>query len=260
VSEHINNMKIMTDTDDRQEAVVASGDAMSFCRGEGMKISIIIPVLHEEQTIAPTLETLSRLTPDEIIVVDGGSTDRTREIVQRTLAKCIVAPRGRARQMNAGAHAAMGDVLLFLHADTRLPPSALTDVRTALGDLRFVGGRFDVKLDREEWMFRLIGTLMNVRSRLTKIATGDQAIFVRRGVFDEIGGFPDLPLMEDVAFSRLLKKRGRIACLRRKVVTSARRWEKAGVWQTIFKMWTLRFLYFTGVSPLHFKRFYDDAR
>lgn len=109
-------------------------------------------------------------------------------------------------------------------------------------------------------MFRLIGTLMNVRSRVTKIATGDQAIFVRRGVFDEIGGFPDLPLMEDVAFSRLLKKRGRIACLRRHVVTSARRWEKAGVWRTILKMWTLRLLFFTGVSPLHFRRFYDDAR
>jgi rSAM/selenodomain-associated transferase 2 len=225
-----------------------------------VKISIIIPDLHEEQTIAPTLETRSQLTPDEIIVVDGGSTDRTREIVQRTPAKCIVAPRGRAQQMNAGAQAATGDVLLFLHADTRLPASALTEVRTALGDLRCVGGRFDVKFDREAWMFRLIGTLMNVRSRVTKIATGDQAIFVRRGVFDEIGGFPDLPLMEDVAFSRLLKKRGRIACLRRHVVTSARRWEKAGVWRTILKMWTLRLLFFTGVSPLHFRRFYDDAR
>ena len=109
-------------------------------------------------------------------------------------------------------------------------------------------------------MFRLIGTLMNVRSRLTKIATGDQAIFVRRGVFEEIGGFPDMPLMEDVAFSRMLKQRGRVACLGRHVVTSARRWEQEGVWRTILKMWTLRFLFFTGVSPRHFRRFYDDAR
>jgi rSAM/selenodomain-associated transferase 2 len=225
-----------------------------------MRISTIMPVLNEEHTIAATLAALSPLAPDEVIVVDGGSTDRTCDIVGHTSATLLTAPRGRAQQMNCGARAARGEVLLFLHADTRLPASALADIRAAMADPRCVGGRFDVRLDRDAWTFRLIGTLINLRSRLTKGATGDQAIFVRRTVFEELGGFPHLPLMEDIALSRLLKRQGRVACLRSQVITSARRWERDGVWRTILKMWAFRLLFLAGVSPMRLQRFYGDAR
>jgi rSAM/selenodomain-associated transferase 2 len=225
-----------------------------------MKVSIIMPVLNEESTVAATLAALSPLAPDEVIVVDGGSTDHTRDIVGHTSAMLLTAPRGRAQQMNYGARAAQGEVLLFLHADTRLPASALADIRAATADPSCVGGRFDVRLDRDEWPFRLIGTLINLRSRLTKGATGDQGIFVRRAVFEVLGGFPHLPLMEDIAFSRLLKRQGRVACLRSQVITSARRWERDGVWRTILKMWVFRLLFLAGVSPARLQRFYGHAR
>jgi rSAM/selenodomain-associated transferase 2 len=256
----MNGVAIMTDVDNAQETAVVCDGGLSCCRGEGMRISIIVPMLNEEPTIVSTIAALHSFARAEVIVVDGGSTDRTREIISCTPAKLLSAPRGRARQMNAGAQEAQGDVLLFLHADTRLPPSALSDIQHALEDPTCVGGRFDVKLDRQEWVFRLIGKLINVRSRLTKSATGDQAMFVRRTVFEEVGGFPSLPLMEDIALSRLLKRKGRVACLRSQVVTSARRWEQEGVWRTVLKMWAFRLLFLAGVSPMRLKRFYGDAR
>jgi rSAM/selenodomain-associated transferase 2 len=225
-----------------------------------MRVSIIMPVLNEESTIASTLAALSSLAPAELIVVDGGSTNRTREIVAYTPATLLTATRGRASQMNAGARIAQGEVLLFVHADTRPPASAIIDIRSALEDPQCVGGRFDVRLDRGEWVFRAIGALMNLRSRLTKIATGDQAMFVHREVFEALGGFPDIPLIEDIAFSRLLKKSGRVPCLRSQVFTSAPRWEKEGVWRTILKMWVFRLLFLAGVSPRRLRQFYDDAR
>ena len=225
-----------------------------------MRISIIMPVLNEERTLAATLAALSPLAPDEVIVVNGGSTDCTRDIVGHTSATLLTAPRGRAQQMNHGARAARGEVLLFLHADTRLPASALTDIHAAMADPRCVGGRFDVRLDRDEWTFRQIGRLINLRSRLTKGASGDQAIFVRRTVFEELGGFPHLPLMEGIALSRLLRRQGRVACLRSQVVASARRWERHGVWRTILKTWAFRLLFLAGVSPMRLQRFYGDAR
>lgn len=225
-----------------------------------MRLSIIIPVLDEERTIGSTLEALGSLVAEEVLVVDGGSTDGTGEIVAHKHATLVSSPRGRAHQMNHGARLAKGDVLLFLHADTQLPSSAITDIRSALEDLRCVGGRFDVRLDEERWIFWLIGNLISLRSRLTKVATGDQAIFVRRQVFEEIGGFPDIPLMEDIAFCRMLKKKGRVACLRSQVVTSSRRWEAEGVGRTILKMWALRLLFLAGVSPFRLRRFYGDAR
>lgn len=225
-----------------------------------MRLSIIVPVLNEEGAVASTLESLAPLAPDEVIVVDGGSTDRTKEIVMRRGVRLACSRSGRAAQMNHGAGLARGEVLLFLHADTRLPGSALADIRSALSDPATVGGRFDVELDGTRPILRLIGLLISLRSRLTKVATGDQAIFVRREVFKELGGFPHIPLMEDVAFSRLLKRKGRVACLRSRVVTSARRWESEGVVKTILRMWTLKLLYLAGISPLRLKRFYGDAR
>jgi rSAM/selenodomain-associated transferase 2 len=225
-----------------------------------MNISVIIPVLNEETSIALTLRSLVELTPFEVIIVDGGSTDRTAEICQQFAVKLLASQRGRARQMNLGARQASGDVLLFLHADTGLPASAFTDIATALGNPRYVGGRFDVELDGKHWMLKIVGAMINYRSRLSKVGTGDQAIFVRREVFERLGGYPDIPMMEDIAFCRALKRIGDVACLRSRVMTSARRWERDGVWRTILTMWVLKFLYFAGVPPARLKRFYADSR
>ena len=225
-----------------------------------MNVSVIVPVLNEEKTIEATLQALVALAPYEIIVVDGGSRDRTREICGRFAVEVLTSERGRAQQMNFGARRAGGDVLLFLHADTRLPESALDDIDAALSDPRYLGGRFDVELPGAHWMFKMIAALINYRSRATKVGTGDQALFVRRDIFDVIGGYPDIPLMEDVVFCRALKRRGNIACLRSRVVTSARRWERDGVWRTILRMWMLKLCYFAGVSPSRLKQFYADTR
>lgn len=225
-----------------------------------MNVSVIIPVLNEEKTIAATLCALISLQPHEIIVVDGGSRDQSREICQQFGAQVLSSERGRGRQMNYGARHASGDVLLFLHADTQLPDSAFKDVVEALSDARCLGGRFDVELEGGHWMLKIVGGLINYRSRATKVGTGDQAIFVRREVFMRLGGYPDIPLMEDIALCRLLKRLGGIACLRSRVVTSGRRWEIDGVWRTIFRMWMLKFLYLAGVSPARLKQFYADTR
>jgi rSAM/selenodomain-associated transferase 2 len=223
-------------------------------------VSVIIPTLNEEKSIAQVLADAVALRPHEVIVVDGGSKDRTREISEQLGAVVMITGPGRARQMNCGARRATGDILLFLHADTHLPPAALHDIVAALKNPRYVGGRFDVDLGGNHWLLKIIGTMINQRSRITKVGTGDQAIFVRREVFARMGGFPDIPLMEDIAFCRALKRLGGIACLRSKVRTSARRWETEGVWRTMIKMWTLKLLYFAGVSPVTLKRFYADAR
>ena len=223
-------------------------------------VSVIIPALNEEKIIGTVLVDSIARRPHEVIVVDGGSIDRTREISRQTGATVITAAPGRARQMNRGAEHATGDILLFLHADTRLPPAAFYDIVAALEDPHYLGGRFDVELDGNHWLLKLIGAMINHRSRITQVGTGDQAIFVRREVFARLGGFPDIPLMEDIAFGRALKRLGGVACLRSRVVTSARRWESEGVWRTIIKMWTLKLLYFAGVSPVTLKRFYADAR
>jgi rSAM/selenodomain-associated transferase 2 len=225
-----------------------------------MPISVIVPVLNEEKNIAATLAALLPLAPYEIIVVDGGSSDRTRQIAGEFPVKIISSERGRARQMNHGAQAASGDVLLFLHADTRLPPTAFDDITNALADLRYLGGRFDIDLEGSHWVLPLVGRMISYRSRLSKVATGDQALFVRREIFHRMGGFQEIPLMEDIAFCRALKRLGAVACLRSRVVTSGRRWEVDGVWRTILRMWVLKLLYFAGVSPARLKQFYADTR
>jgi len=225
-----------------------------------MNISVIVPVLNEEKTIATTLAALVTLAPYEIIIVDGGSMDQTRELAAQFQVKIISSERGRGQQMNRGAGAARGDVLLFLHADTRLPASAFSDISAALSEPCYLGGRFDVELAGEHWLLPLVGRMISYRSRISKVATGDQAIFVRRQVFERMRGFPDMPLMEDIAFCRTLKRLGDVACLRSRVVTSARRWEVDGVWRTIFRMWTIKLLYLVGVSPARLKQFYADTR
>lgn len=189
--------------------------------------------------------------------MDGGSTDGTAAAVARSpRVRLLASPRGRACQMNAGARAAGGDVLLFLHADTLLPDGALAAVDTAVGDPGVVAGRFDVRFDNPRPVFRMIAWFMNRRSRWSGISTGDQAIFVRREVFEALGGYPDMPLMEDVELCRRLKRRGRLAALRLCVTTSARKWEREGAVRTILLMWALRLLYMAGIPPAQLHRWY----
>lgn len=214
------------------------------------RLSIIVPVLNEASGIAASLAALGplRARGHEVIVVDGGSEDNTLALCAGRADTVIDAPRGRARQMNAGATQAHGDVLLFLHADTTLPDQADACIARALmGGTQW--GRFDVKIEGASAMFPLIAALMNLRSRWTGIATGDQAMFVRRELFQHVGGFPDQPLMEDVELSRRLRTNAKPSCLRECVLTSGRRWEHGGVWRTIVLMWQLRLRYWLGVSP-----------
>ncbi|MBL8341132.1 MAG: TIGR04283 family arsenosugar biosynthesis glycosyltransferase [Rubrivivax sp.] len=192
----------------------------------------------------------------EIIVVDGGSHDGTAALCDGLADHVLQGPRGRARQMNAGAARARGDALLFLHADTRLPAAALAHVAHALGPGGRAWGRFDVQIEgRSRWL-PVVAALMNLRSRLSGIATGDQAIFMRRSAFAAVGGFPEQPLMEDVEMSRRLKRIGAPACLRARVVTSGRRWDQRGALTTIVLMWRLRLLYRLGASPERLARAY----
>ena len=217
---------------------------------DSVRLSIVLPVLDEAAGIAATLETLAPLCAagHEAIVVDGGSRDDTVERVRQAGHRAIVGLRGRARQMNAGAATATGDVLLFLHADTRLPPDAATLIARALQG-GALWGRFDVRIEGRSALLPLIAALMNLRSRATGIATGDHAIFVRRELFQGLGGFADQPLMEDIDLSRRLRALGRPACLRPPVHTSGRRWDTHGAWRTILLMWRLRWLYWRGVEP-----------
>jgi rSAM/selenodomain-associated transferase 2 len=235
-----------------------------------MTISVIIPTLNEERTIIATLAHTADLGFNELIVVDGGSLDQTRTLVEsyrrrpqsrsQSPIRLVAAPPGRASQMNEGAKASRGEILLFLHADTQLPDDAKTTIATTLADPRMVGGRFDVQFDRPSLWGAIISRMMNWRSRMSGLATGDQALFVRRSIFEQMGGFADMPLMEDLEFSRRLNRAGMIAAPTTTVITSFRRWEQHGPLRTILLMWTLRFLYWIGVSPSHLVRWYKAVR
>lgn len=224
-------------------------------------LSIIVPTLEEADEIVAQLSTLQPLRERgaEIIVVDGGSSDETAELSAPLADAVMRSPRGRAMQMNAGAMRAHGETLLFLHADTRLPHAADRLIADGLDRERRCWGRFDVLIDADHPLLRLVAWSMNQRSRLTGIATGDQAIFVQRQAFAAVGGFPDLPLMEDIAMSRRLKRLGPPLCLRDRVQTSARRWQRRGVLRTILLMWRLRVAYRLGVDPGRLAKSYQST-
>ena len=213
-------------------------------------LCIVVPVLDEARDLALHLGELQRFRKAgaRVVVVDGGSSDGSLATAAGLADLAFVAPRGRARQMNAGASACTADLLLFLHADTRLPHDADALVQRATSAGRD-WGRFDVAIDSPRPLMRIVAAMMNRRSRWTGIATGDQAMFVRQELCQRVGGFPDQPLMEDVALSTLLKRHGPPACLREQVTTSARRWERYGPWRTILLMWRLRAAYFFGADP-----------
>ncbi|HEX2093398.1 MAG TPA: TIGR04283 family arsenosugar biosynthesis glycosyltransferase [Longimicrobiaceae bacterium] len=226
--------------------------------GTEERISIVMPALNEAEGIAATLATLQPLRErgHEVVVVDGGSADATVERAAPLADRVLLAERGRGRQQNAGARAARGGVLLFLHADTRLPADA---DRSVLEGLRRSGrgwGRFDVRLTGRHPMLRVVERMISLRSRLTGVATGDQGIFVRREWFEAAGGFPEIPLMEDVALSCALLRRGRPLCLRETVLTSSRRWEAQGILRTTLLMWRLRLAYSLGADPRRLAREY----
>jgi rSAM/selenodomain-associated transferase 2 len=223
-----------------------------------MKLSIIVPMLNEAAVLPALLEQLlpAGRRGVEIILVDGGSTDGSDALAACAGFTVLHSDRGRARQMNVGAAAASGTVLLFLHVDTRLPEGAVQLIEAALADGRHAWGRFDVEFDVRTWTMDATAFGMNQRSRLTGIATGDQALFMTRAAFQAVGGFPDQPLMEDVEITARLRRQSRPACIRRPVRTSARRWQARGPWRTIFLMWWLRLRYWLGASPEALARLY----
>lgn len=216
---------------------------------ERVTLSIIVPMLDEAAALPALLAHLAHWQASgcEVLLVDGGSADGSAAMARAAGFMVVDAERGRARQMNAGAAVAQGEVLLFLHADTQLPVGAGQAVRAALAEAGREWGRFDVLITGRSPMLGVVAALMNLRSRLTGIATGDQAMFMRRQALDAVGGFPLQPLMEDIELSRRLRRRSRPACVRLRVATSGRRWEERGVWRTIVLMWRLRWAYWRGV-------------
>ena len=223
-----------------------------------MNISIIIPVLNESDNIVGLLSSLSalRTAGHEVLVVDGGSTDRTRLLARPLCDQVITSPKGRAVQMNAGVRQATGDMLWFLHADSRLSTKTLEAVPSLFR--KNLWGRFEVCLSGRRSAYRVIGRMMNLRSRLTGVATGDQAIFVERNLFWSVEGYPEIPLMEDIALSSRLRKKVRPAIIGRRVQTSSRRWEQNGLLATVLLMWRLRLQYFLGTNPrLLVKKYYN---
>lgn len=224
-------------------------------------MSIVMPVLNEAHGVVERLRALApmRSAGVQVIVADGGSADGTVAAAQPLCDRLVRAPRGRAAQMNAGAVVACGDVLVFLHADTILPDGALGLVLDGILRTGRVWGRFDVAIEGRSALLPVVAAMMNVRSRATGIATGDQAMFVTRAAFERVGGFPDIPLMEDIALSRALKRLGPPLCLREKVRTSGRRWDQNGAVRTIVLMWRLRLAFFLGAKPDDLARRYGYA-
>ncbi len=225
-----------------------------------MTISVIIPVFHEEALINEAVDRLEGMAPGdtvEVIVVDGDTEGETLKAMSSSTAKGIISGKGRGKQMNAGAAAASGDVVLFLHVDTELPEKAFEEISRAMGTGRFVGGAFDLGIGDRGVAFRIIERVASLRSRLTRIPYGDQALFFRRDYFLWIDGYRELPMMEDVDLMRRVKKTGgRICFIDKKVKTSARRWKKEGIATCTIRNWTIMLLYLLGVSPVRLAKWY----
>lgn len=230
-----------------------------------MRLAVIVPALNEDAAIAPALARLAALRERgaTVIVVDGGSRDGTAEHAKHLADYVLHSERGRAQQMNAGARAALdggAEVLLFLHADCNLPDRSDCLIEASLHSGRHAWGRFDVRIEGEARVLNVVSTLMNWRSRLTGICTGDQAIFVTRAAFEEVSGFPAIPLMEDIEFSKRARRISWPAAIAARVHTSGRRWQRHGVWRTIVLMWSFRLAYFLGADPHRLAQRYRDAR
>jgi rSAM/selenodomain-associated transferase 2 len=223
-----------------------------------MKLSIIIPVLNEAGVLGASLKELQwmRHLGHEVIVVDGGSHDQSALLAAPYADQVLSSPPGRAQQMNMGAALASGEVFLFLHVDTSFPKTGVDAIINSISRQDSGWGRFDVRLSGRHILLRLIERMMNWRSRLTGIATGDQAIFIARKIFERLGGYPDICLMEDIEISRQLKKYSKPICLTHKVITSSRRWEQGGIYKTVWLMWRLRFSYWLGSDPTRLARLY----
>jgi rSAM/selenodomain-associated transferase 2 len=226
------------------------------------KLSIIIPVLHEAERINDLISHLRQLDPEkdaEIIVVDGAPEKDTLQAIHDDRITKISTEKGRARQMNAGAFAAKGDILIFLHADTELPLNALKRLDALIHGNQYVGGAFDLGIKSDKQIYRVIAFLGSLRSRLNRIPYGDQAIFMRRDYFNKMKGYKDIPLMEDVELMRRVKGSGqKILTLHNRVVTSPRRWEEEGLFYCILRNWALQILYFLGVSPHKLVKYYGS--
>jgi len=222
------------------------------------RISVVVPVRNEAGTIATTLALLREPEVLEVIVVDGGSSDGTASLAGPLADRVLDAEPGRAKQMNVGARAARGEILFFLHADTTVPKGFGSAIVRACDQA--LGGRFDVALDAPGMGFRVIELAINWRSRSSGLFTGDQGIFVRREAFEALGGFPDQPLLEDLEFSRAMKRHGLVVALRERVTTSARRWQRHGIVRTILLMWWIRARYALGTDPATLAGIYRDAR
>ena len=227
-----------------------------------IKFSIIVPVFHEGERVNDLIDHLNHLDSKknvEIIVVDGAQEKDTLRAIHSNHVIKISSEKGRAKQMNAGASVANGEILIFLHADTELPGQALKKIYSLMGQKAYVGGAFDLGIKSDKFIFKVIGTLSSLRSRLNRIPFGDQAIFIRREYFNQIGGYKEIPLMEDVELMRSIKKSGdKISIFYDRVMTSPRRWEKEGVIYCTLRNWTLQTLYFLGISPDKLARFYKN--
>ena len=223
------------------------------------RISVIVATLNEQDHLPATLRGVTLAPGDELIVVDGGSTDQTVAIAQQFTSQVLHSRRGRAVQMNWGARHAHGDILLFLHADTRLPAAGLETVRRALQD-GAVGGAFRLAIMPPTPGLRLVAWGTNLRARFGRLPYGDQALFMPRQVFEALGGYDDIPFMEDVRMVQALRKRGRLMILPQAVYTSGRRWQRDGVFYTTVCNTVLITLYFWGVPPEKLQRWYEARR
>ncbi|HID36175.1 MAG TPA: glycosyltransferase [Ghiorsea sp.] len=222
-------------------------------------LAIVIPVFNEGKVLPAALKSLQELAVDELIFVDGGSVDNTVSLIQDAGFVCLQSEAGRAKQMNFGTQNTTSDIILYLHIDTTLSSSNILSIKKTYNQ-GYKSGRFNISLSNKSITYRIISYFINYRSCLTKVSTGDQGIFVTREAFAAVGGYPDIPLMEDVLFTKQLRRIGKVACLKDVLVTSSRRWEEHGVFSTVWLMWKLRFLFWLGVSPSKLAKMYRDAR